>query len=119
MNVTPPGSSSDASARDFSSSSPDAAGLLRYCMQRTPASARLSAICISDEGSNAASNITYSLGRTRRISGLFSIAEKALDEMRIELPSHKIRIGKNLSMQRYRGFDAFDDKHLERPLHAS
>src|ERR1700688_832192 len=48
----------------------------------------------------------------------FRFGQKALDEPGIEFPGPKVRIGKNLPVQRNRGEYALDDKHLERPSHA-
>ena len=39
--------------------------------------------------------------------------------MGIEIPRGKIRIGENPAVQRDRRLDAFDDEHLESPLHAA
>src|ERR1700730_16346324 len=70
--------------------------------------------------SNAASNITYSLGMTQGIGHLFSVrSHQSFDDMGVETTGREVGIGKNSALQRDRGLDALDDEHLQGALHAA
>src|SRR5215471_2862444 len=120
MKVMLRAASTSESCFDFSSNSREEACLSRYWINRTPAFASSRAHSVSGLVSNAASNITYSRGRTRRMSCLFSVrSQQSFDEVRIVIPRGKLGVRQDSSMQRNRSFDAFYDEHLECPLHAA
>src|SRR5712671_4240499 len=113
----PYGFSDETSSRQVFSKSRGDADLSRYCSNRTPAAANSCAQLCGELLSNVASSITYSLGRTRRIT-LFSVrSQQPLDEMRIDFPRSEIGVRQNPAMQRNRRLDPFNDEHFQRPLH--
>src|ERR1700731_3305478 len=101
------------SSREVSSNSFAGADLLRYCSKRTPAAASSWAQFCRDFFSKVASSITYRDGRTRRINLLPVRSQQPLDKVRIDFPGGKIGVGKNTPVQRNRGLNTFDHKHLQ------
>src|SRR5437764_147621 len=64
--------------------------------------------------------ISHTAAVEQGASRSFSVrSEQSFDEVGIDLPRNKVWIGQNSAVQRDRGLDAFDDEHLERPLHAA
>src|SRR5438046_8806095 len=62
--------------------------------------------------------ISHTAAVEQGASRSFSVrSEQSFDEVRIDLPRNKVPISQNSAVQRDRGLDAFDDEHLERPLH--
>src|SRR6266851_2765196 len=64
--------------------------------------------------------ISHTAAVEQGASCLFSVrSEQSFNEVGIELPRGKLRIGQNPAVQRDRRLDAFNDEHLQRPLHPS